>query len=70
MKVKEIRALSDAELVKKINDTREGLMNLRFQLAMGSLTDTTALRRTRRDLARLLTVQRERQLSIVREGEQ
>jgi large subunit ribosomal protein L29 len=70
MKVSEIRALSDAELLKKINDTREALMNLRFQLAMGNLTDTSALRRTRRDLARLLTVQRERQLSIVREGEQ
>lgn len=68
MKVSEIRALSDGELVKKINDTREALMNLRFQLAMGTLTDTSALRRTRRELAQLLTIQRERQLSINREG--
>lgn len=68
MKVSEIRALSDGELVKKINDTREALMNLRFQLAMGTLTDTSALRRTRRELAQLLTIQRERQLSIHREG--
>ncbi|PWH19765.1 MAG: 50S ribosomal protein L29 [Anaerolineae bacterium] len=69
MKVSEMRALSDAELQKKINETREALMNLRFQLAMGSLTDTSALRQTRRELARLLTIQRERQLSIVRESE-
>lgn len=64
MKASEIRALSDGELMKKINDTREALMNLRFQLAMGNLTDTSALRRTRRELARLLTIQKERQLSI------
>ncbi len=67
MKVSEIRALSDGELEKKIRDTREALMNLRFQMAMGSLTDNSALRQTRRELARLLTIQRERQLSI-REG--
>ncbi len=67
MKVSEIRALSDGELEKKIRDTREALMNLRFQMAMGSLTDTSALRQTRREIARLLTIQRERQLSI-REG--
>lgn len=69
MKTSEIRALSDGELVKKINNTREALMNLRFQLAMGSLKDTSTLRRTRRELARLLTIQRERQLLIKKEGE-
>ncbi|MCS6906527.1 MAG: 50S ribosomal protein L29 [Anaerolineales bacterium] len=68
MKPSEIRALSDAELAKKINETREALMNLRFQLAMGNLTDTAALRRTRRDLARLLTIQRERQLAKTKEA--
>ncbi|GAB4477755.1 MAG: 50S ribosomal protein L29 [Anaerolineales bacterium] len=67
MKASEIRALSDGELAKKIDETREALMNLRFQLAVGSLTDTSALRRTRRELARLLTVQRERQL-LIQEG--
>lgn len=64
MKMKDIRALSDQELKSKIDDTREELMNLRFQLSMGNLTDFTRLRITRRLIARLLTVEKERQLSV------
>jgi large subunit ribosomal protein L29 len=60
MKMTEIRALSDQELEKKIDETREELMNLRFQMSSGGLTDFTRLRATRRLIARLLTVENER----------
>lgn len=64
MKMKDIRALSDQELQSKIDETREELMNLRFQLSMGNLTDYTRLRITRRLIAQLLTVEKERQLAV------
>jgi large subunit ribosomal protein L29 len=60
MKMTEIRALSDQELKTKIDETREELMNLRFQMSSGGLTDFTRLRATRRLIARLLTVENER----------
>lgn len=68
MKLKDVRNLSNEELVSRLNDTREELMNLRFQVSTGSLTDHTRLRQTRRTIARMLTVIRERELGI-EEGE-
>jgi large subunit ribosomal protein L29 len=68
MKLKDVRNLSNEELVSRLNDTREELMNLRFQVSTGSLTDYTRLRQTRRTIARMLTVIRERELGI-EEGE-
>ena len=56
MKPAEIRDLSADEIRAKIHDAREELMNLRFQMAIGGLTDYTRLRYTRREIARLLTV--------------
>ncbi len=67
MKLSEIRALSDVELKAKVDETREELMNLRFQVSMGTLPDFTRMRQTRRVIARLLTVQREREL-MLKEG--
>lgn len=64
MKLNEIRALSDQELNTKIDEARKELMNFRFQMAMGNLPDHTRLKQTRRFIARLLTVQRERQLAV------
>lgn len=69
MKVSEIRALSDSELRARLNDAREELMNLRFQQATGELTDYTRLRYTRRTIARMLTILRERELAASKEGE-
>lgn len=68
MKKEDIRALSSDEIRARIEDTREEYMNLRFQLAMGGLTDYTRLRFTRRAIARLLTVLRERELTANTEG--
>jgi large subunit ribosomal protein L29 len=68
MKLKDVRNLSNEELIARLNNTREELMNLRFQLSTGSMTDYTRLRQTRRTIARMLTVLRERELGI-EEGE-
>jgi len=61
MKPAEIRNLSTAEIQSRLADARQELMNLRFQMAMGGLTDYTRLRHTRREIARLLTILNERE---------
>jgi large subunit ribosomal protein L29 len=60
--------LSTAELQARLNDAREELMNLRFQQAFGGLTDYNRLRYTRRTIARMLTVLREREMEEAEEG--
>jgi large subunit ribosomal protein L29 len=67
VKPSEIRALSDNELIARLNEAREELMKLRFQHATGELTDYTRLRHTRRTIARLLTILNERRR--LRQGE-
>jgi large subunit ribosomal protein L29 len=62
MKAQEAHTMVDAELAGAINNARRELFNLRFQHVSGRLGDTSRLRAVRRDLARLLTTQRERQL--------
>jgi len=69
MKASEIRDLSTKEILTRLNETREELINQRFQLAIGSLTDYTRLRHTRRTIARLLTILQERTLLANEEGE-
>lgn len=63
MQVHEIRAMSDDDLIDAIEDQREALFNLRFQKESGQMEDTNSLRYGKRNLARLLTVQRERELA-------
>ena len=69
MKSAEIRNLSDDEIQARLNDAREELMNLRFQLAMGGLSDHTRLSHTRRNIARLLTILNEREAAAQQGGE-
>ena len=69
MKASEIRDLTTDQLRSRLNNAREELMNLRFQLASGGLTDYTRLRYTRRDIARLETILSERERSAAKEGE-
>lgn len=61
MKIHEVRNLSTEAIEAKLNDTREELMKLRFQMTSGELSDFTRLRQTRRIIARLATVLNERQ---------
>jgi large subunit ribosomal protein L29 len=60
MKIHEVRALSTEAIEAQLNDTKEELMKLRFQLSSGELTDFTRLRHTRRIIARLSSVLNER----------
>ena len=69
MKNSEITALSNDELVARLADFREELMNLRFQQATGELTDHTRLKFTRRTIARILTQINERERKQEMEGE-
>ena len=63
MKVKDIRTMQTGEIEGKLEDAREELFKLRFQMTTGSSTDTSRLALVRRDIARLLTVLRERELA-------
>jgi large subunit ribosomal protein L29 len=69
MKTAEIRNMSDEEIRSRIDDTRQELMNLRFQVVTGQLTDTSRLKSVRRQIAQLETILRERELVRAKEGE-
>lgn len=69
MKVQEIRDMGLEEIETELDATREELMRLRFQYTSGELTDHTRLSITRRKIARLLTVLREKQVAVEKEGE-
>ena len=67
MKAAEAHALGDAELVEKLRDSREAAFNLRLKHATGELEDSARLPRARRDVARLLTIARERGIDLEKE---
>jgi large subunit ribosomal protein L29 len=69
MKTSEVRALSTEEIKPKLADARNELMNLRFQVVTGQLTDTSRLKIVRRQVALFETILRERELGIASEGE-
>jgi large subunit ribosomal protein L29 len=60
LRARELRELSDEELIKRLAETREELFNLRFQAATGALDNTARLGLTKRDIARILSIQAER----------
>ena len=60
MNVKEIRDMSNEELVKEISSLSEELYNLRFQQATGSLENPARIKDIRKTIARIKTVQTER----------
>jgi large subunit ribosomal protein L29 len=61
MKASELRDLTDDELEQRLIDSRQELFNLRFQAATGALENTARVAAAKQDVARILTVQRERQ---------
>ena len=67
MKSVEVHNLDDVSLVEFVAGARQELFNLRFQHATGQLEDTAALRRAKRDLARSLTVVRQRGIDVDKE---
>ena len=60
MRARELRELSDEELGRRLAESREELFNLRFQAATGALENVARLGLTKRDIARILTIQAER----------
>ena len=63
MKPAEIRALSDEELAKKLEDGRAELFNLRFQMATSQVDNTARVKNVKRDIARVQTEMRARQIA-------
>jgi len=62
MKANELRDLDGRELDKRVAELSREVFGLRFSNATGELDDTAGIRRAKRDLARALTVRREREL--------
>lgn len=60
MKARDLRELSNDELMRRVQEWKRKLLNLRFQLASGQLTNTAEIEKTKRDIARALTILRER----------
>jgi large subunit ribosomal protein L29 len=63
MKTSEIRLLSVEEMQTKLADARQELLNLRFQIVSGQLTDTSRFKQSRRIIAQYETLLRERELA-------
>ncbi|MCB2179625.1 50S ribosomal protein L29 [bacterium] len=69
MDAAEMREMSKEDIQTELNDSREALMRLRFQLTTGELTDFNQIRFTRRKIARLQTILTERAAAEDKEGE-
>ena len=68
MKSSEIRLMNADEIKSKLVETRKEFMLLRFQSVSGQLTDTSKINSSKRLIARLETILKEKQLGINREG--
>ena len=60
MKARDLRDMSDDQLDDALRDRRQELFNLRFQSVTGALENTTRLKLTKREIARILTVRNQR----------
>jgi large subunit ribosomal protein L29 len=63
MQVRELRELNDQQLQEELEGLHKELMGLRFQTATNQLVDTNQVRKTRRTIARILTIMKERGVS-------
>ena len=63
MKYKDIRELSDEELAQKLEDGRAELFNLRFQMATSQLDNTARVKTVKKDIARICTELRAREIN-------
>lgn len=61
MRPGELRELTDEELEEKVGELKEKLFNLRFQKATGELDNTAEFKKTKKDIARVKTIKRERE---------
>jgi large subunit ribosomal protein L29 len=63
MEIDDIRGMNDEELSDELDSVNRELMNLRFRTATTQLANVNEIRKARRRIARVLTVQRERELA-------
>ena len=63
MKASELRDMTSAELASQLDDAYQELFNLRFQRTTGQLTNTDRFQQVRRNVARVKTILRERELA-------
>lgn len=68
MKAKDIRNLSDQDLSQKLQDLKQELFNLRFQIASGQLENPNAIGTVKKDIARVRTIQQERAIAARKEA--
>jgi large subunit ribosomal protein L29 len=61
MRARQLRDLTDVELQRRLEETRQELFNLRFQSATGALENSARLRLAKREIARILTIRYERE---------
>ena len=61
--VDDLRGLNDADLAEDLENTHRGLMNLRFRAATMQLSDVHSIRKSRRRIARIKTIMKERELA-------
>ena len=62
MQIDDVRKLTDEELKKSLDDSRRSLMNLRFRKATMQLTNVMEIKLMKRDIAKMLTVIKQRQI--------
>jgi large subunit ribosomal protein L29 len=62
-KIENLRDLTDEELARKVDDSKDELFKLRFQMATGQLDNLMKLKEVRRTIARVKTIMRQRELS-------
>jgi large subunit ribosomal protein L29 len=65
-KTAELRELTDEQLIERAESAKEELFNLRFQLATGQLDDSSSIKKTRHEIARIATLMRQRDLEAAR----
>jgi len=65
LKVDQMRQMSDDEIGAKLKEFKEELFNLRFQMATGQLDNPMRLKAVRKNIARVKTIQRERELAAL-----
>ncbi|HEY7910614.1 MAG TPA: 50S ribosomal protein L29 [Blastocatellia bacterium] len=66
MKAEEMRELSEEELRGRVNELKEQIFRMRFKLSLGNTDVVKQLRESRKDLARVRTLLRERELGVAR----
>ena len=69
MHPEQIRSLSQTEVARQLDESYQELFNLRFQYSTGQLKNTARLGQVRREIARLRTIMRERELAAVAQEE-